>query len=38
MTQSDYRYQQAKDLYHYNGIIKDGFEVIDGELVADSEL
>ncbi len=42
MTQSqikaNYRYQQAYDLWHYNGIIKDGYSVIDGELIADSEL
>lgn len=38
MTQKDYRYQQAYDLWHYNGIIKDGYSLIDGVIVPDNEL
>jgi len=35
---ADYRYQQAIDLWRYNCIIKDGYSLIDGVLVADDEL
>jgi len=38
MTQADYRYQQAQDLWHYNGIIKDGYSLIEGVIVPDNEL
>lgn len=35
---SDYRYNQALDLWRYNGIIMDGFDIVDGELIDLSEL
>jgi len=38
MTAQDYRLQQAFDLWHYNGIIKDGYQVIDGVVSTIGEL
>lgn len=38
MSSKEYQYQQAYQLWHYNGIIKDGYSLIDGVIVPDNEL